>query len=254
MADGIQYDVHASLKVTNASGFHADMSRAAGSANALQTAFDKVKGGAERAWGGLSSVAQMASSTVGSIVAVGTATATALAVGTSAGVAAAGKNLAMLEGKSIQLSSVIAAATERSFAGVQAETGDLFQKFKGDAVQSAGGMADFVDTASKIAAPILGAGQSMEELRNITKGVIATAPALGVEFKQAGSDVMRMLQGSAGADLPFFQALKSIPSLGIESAEAFNKLAPEDRIETIKEALTNPAFLAASDAAGLARA
>lgn len=250
MAEAVQYDVFATLKVAGGANFTSDMGRAAGSADALQGALDKLHGGAERAWGGLQTLGGMAMGVVGKLAAVGTAAVTAAAVGSAAAMAATGQNLAMLEGKSIQLASVIAASTERSFASVQGETGALFAQFKMDAVQSAGGMADFVDTASKIAAPIVGAGRSMEELRQITKGVIATAPALGVEFQQAGSDVMRMLQGSAGADLPFFQALKSIPSLGIESAEAFNKLSPEKRIDTVKKALTNPAFLAASDAAG----
>lgn len=250
MAEGIQYDVFASLKVQGGATFASDMGKAAGSAAALQGAFDKVQGGAQRAWGGLSTLGDMALGVVGKVAAVGTAVATTVMVGSAAAIAATGKNLAELEGKSIQLNAVIAAATERSYADVSGEVSGLFQQFKADAIQSAGGMGDFVDSASKIAAPILGAGRSMEELREITKGVIATAPALGVEFKQAGSDVMRMLQGSAGADLPFFQALKSIPSLGIESAEAFNKLAPEKRIDTVKKALTNPAFLAASAAAG----
>jgi hypothetical protein len=250
VAEGIQYDVFATLKVAGGASFVNDMGRAAGSVDALQGAFDKLHGGAERAWGGLQTLGGMAAGVLGKFVAVGSAAVTAAAVGSAAAMAATGQNLAMLEGKSIQLASVIAAATERSFASVQGETGALFAQFKMDAVQSAGGMADFVDTASKIVAPIVGAGRSMEELRQITKGVIATAPALGVEFQQAGSDVMRMLRGSAGAELPFFQALKSIPSLGIESAEAFNKLSPEKRIDTLKKALTNPAFLAASDAAG----
>lgn len=250
MADGIEYDVFATLKVAGAATFNADMGRAAKSADELQESFDRLGDGAQRAWSGISSLGGMAASVASKMVAVGTAATMAAAVGAGAAAVHVGKNLSMLENKSIQLTSVVAAATEQGFADVIGDTNKLFQQFKSDAVVSAGETENFIDTASKIAGPLLGAGKSMADLREITKGVISTAPALGVAFEQAGSDVMRMLQGGAGADLPFFQALQSIPSLGIKSAEAFNQMAIDKRIEIIRKALTNPAFLAASNAAG----
>lgn len=250
MAEGIQYDVFASLKVQGGASFAADMGKAAGSADELDEALGRARGGAERFGKGLAEIGGMATNVMGKVVAFGTASTLAVAGGSAYAAMEVGKNLAMLESKSIQLTSVVAAATEQSFGDVRGETAKLFQQFKADAVVSAGETENFIDTASKIAGPLLGAGKSMDDLRQITKGVIATAPALGVAFEQAGSDVMRMLQGGAGADLPFFQALQSIPSLGIKSAEAFNKMDIDKRIGIIRKALTNPAFLAASDVAG----
>ena len=250
MAEGIQYDVFASLKVQGGASFAADMGKAAGSADELDEALGRARGGAERFGKGLAEIGGMATNVMGKVVAFGTASTLAVAGGSAYAALEVGKNLAMLESKSIQLTSVVAAATEQSFGDVRGETAKLFQQFKADAVVSAGETENFIDTASKIAGPLLGAGKSMDDLRQITKGVIATAPALGVAFEQAGSDVMRMLQGGAGADLPFFQALQSIPSLGIKSAEAFNKMDIDKRIGIIRQALTNPAFLAASDVAG----
>lgn len=245
--EGIQYDVSAVLKVAQAGAFHAEMGKAAKGADTLQGALDKLNSGAQTFAGGLSSLVSRTTAMVGGLAATAVAATTA---GTALAVAHVGKNLSMLEDKGIQLTAVVAAATEQQFGAVRGETNKLFAQFRDDAVKSAGETKDFVDTASKLAGPLLGAGKSMADLREITKGVIATAPALGVKFEQAGSDVMRMLQGSAGADLPFFKALQSIPSLGIKSAEAFNKLAQDKQIETVQKALTNPAFLAASDEAG----
>lgn len=243
MSEGIQYDVSAVLKVGGVATFENELERAGRAADGLDDSLAKMSRGARQAFDGFAGIATTAAKAFAGIATVG------IGAGGMA-LHEIGKNLSMLEDKSIQLTGVVAASTEQEYSKVAAATRELFEGFKKDAVTSAGETSDFVDTASKIAAPILGAGKSMAELREITKGVIATAPALGVEFKQAGSDVMRMLQGSAGADLPFFQALKAIPSLGLESAEAFNKLSPEKRIETIKKALTNPAFVAASDAMG----
>lgn len=245
--EGIQYDVSAVLKVAQAGAFHTEMGRAAKGADTLQGALDKLNSGAQTFAGGLSTLVSRTTAVVGGLA---TATVAATAAGTALAVAHVGKNLSMLEDKGIQLTAVVAAATEQQFGAVRGETDKLFAGFREDAVKSAGETQDFVDTASKLAGPLLGAGKSMADLREITKGVIATAPALGVKFEQAGSDVMRMLQGSAGADLPFFKALQSIPSLGVQSAEAFNKLDIGKRVEIVRKALTNPAFLAASDAAG----
>lgn len=241
--EGVQYDVSAVLKVAGAGTFKNELMQAGRSADDLSSSLGRMAGGAREIFGGLAGAASVAAKAFAGVATVG------IGAGGMA-LHAIGKNLSMLEDKSIQLTGVVAAATESEYGKVAASTRELFEGFKKDAVTSAGETQDFVDTASKIAAPILGAGKSMAELREITKGVIATAPALGVEFKQAGSDVMRMLQGSAGADLPFFQALKAIPSLGLDSAEAFNKLSPEKRIATIQKALTNPAFTAASEAMG----
>lgn len=241
--EGVQYDVSAVLKVVGAGTFKNELTQAGRSADDLESSLGRMASGAREIFGGLAGAASVAAKAFAGVATVG------IGAGGMA-LHAIGKNLSMLEDKSIQLTGVVAAATESEYGKVAASTRELFEGFKKDAVTSAGETQDFVDTASKIAAPILGAGKSMAELQEITKGVISTAPALGVEFKQAGSDVMRMLQGSAGADLPFFQALKAIPSLGLDSAEAFNKLSPEKRIATIQKALTNPAFTAASDAMG----
>lgn len=239
MAD-VEYSVVAKLQAQGAPQFKGDMGAAAQAASKLQ---DGLKGMG----------AHLYEFGAGAIGAAAKVTSIAAAMGTAAAVAAAGyigKNLSLLEDKSIQMGAVIGAATSTSFQAARVESDKLFAQFKRDAVSSAGETADFVNVAANIAGPLLGAGKSMEDLHRITKGVIETAPALGATFQQAGTDVMRMLQGGAGAELPFFKALTAIPSLGIKSAEVFNKWPVEKRIKAVEDALTNPAFQAAAVAAG----
>lgn len=239
MAD-VEYSVLANLGVEGGGKFKSEMNSAAGG----------VKQFAGGVAGVASNVAALGASAVAmaaKVAAIGGGVITA--VGGVAAVAV-GRNLSMLEDKSIQLGAVMAAATGTPFESMRAKSNELFAQFRKDAITSAGETQDFVGVASNLAGPLLGAGRSMEDLHKITQGVIATAPALGTSFEQAGTDVMRMFQGSAGVELPFFKALQSIPELGIKSAEAFNKMDVQKRIEVTEKALRNPAFLAAASAMG----
>lgn len=241
MAD-IQYDVLANL-TTKAGAFSSDMTKAAADADKLGASWGKVVSGGSALMGTLGGLVATAAQigTAGAGVMLG-------AVGIAAHYV--GGAMAVLESKSIQLASVLAAATKTPFDVMQKQTRGLFDEFKQDAIESAGETGDFVDIASKIAGPIMGAGKSMADLHRITKGVVEMAPSLGIDFKQAGSDVMRMLQGTAGMESPLFAAMVAIPSLGIKKAEEFNKLSPEKRIAKLEEALGNPAFRSAAAAYG----
>ena len=239
MAD-VEYSVVAKLQAQGGSQFKGELSSSAQAASKLQDSL--------RSMGG--HLYDLGAGAVGAAVKVGSVTA---AMGSAAAVAAAGyigKNLSLLEDKSIQMAAVIGAASGQSFQAAQVDSAALFDQFKRDAITSAGETKDFVNAASLLAGPIIGAGKSMEDLHRITKGVMDTAPALGASFEQAGSDVMRMMQGHAGVELPFFRALTSIKSLGIESAEVFNKWPVEKRFDAIEKALSNPAFKDAAKAAG----
>ena len=239
MAD-VEYSVLAKLGVEGGEKFRKQIESASGG-------IGKFKDGIVGVASSVGSLATSAASVAARTVAISTGAVAAIAVGATLAI---GKNLSQLEDKSIQLGAVVAASTGTGFEQARIASNKLFAEFKKDAVTSAGETADFVNVASNIAGPLLGAGKSMKELREITQGVIATAPALGIKFEQAGTDVMRMFQGGAGAELPFFKALQSIPELGIQSAEAFNKLDVQKRIEITTKALRNPAFLAAADAMG----
>jgi hypothetical protein len=245
--DGIQYDVATVLKVEGLGQYKSHMAEATKASSAFETATSKIGSGAKEMFGGLASAA---AATAGAIArAAMTITAGAVGAGAMA-LGAIGKNLSMLDDKSIELASVLSVATKQPFEQAQAASSDLFNKFRADAVKSAGETADFVDIAGKIAPAMLGANKSLEDLRLLTQGVIAAAKPLGVDFKQAGSDIQHMLQGQAGVDQPSFAKLNALMGDLIPKAEEFNKMSPEKRIEAVTKALRSEGFLAAADAAG----
>jgi len=215
--------------------------------SASDMAYDKISTGLTRLGGGIFG---FAASAVSGIAKTGALLGGAVATGFGAAALGVGSVLSELESKTIQMAAVTAAATQVSFSTAVSSVQKLVERFRIAAVESAGETKDFIQVASLIAGPLYGAGKSAEDLFQITKGVIATAPALGTSFEQAGADVMRMLQGNAGVELPFFRAMMSIPTLGIQSAAVWNKLPVEQRIKKIQAALTNPAFQAAAKAYG----
>lgn len=247
MAADTRYEVVADLTLGNAGSATAGLMGAARAADSLASAAGSATKGAISLASGLSSMVARAVTTTAAVGAVGAALGGAF-VGKMAHTI--GANEAMLEGKGIQLAAVMAAATSTPFDQARKASDTLFQQFRKDAVTSAGETADFIDIASGLTGPLLGAGHSMAELREMTKGVMSAAPAMGVSFQQAGSDVMRMLQGVAGVEQPLFRAMVAIPDLGIKKAEEFNKLGVEERIKKVQQALATPAFKAAADAYG----
>jgi len=243
----VVYSIEANLRVGGQGQFQEGLGRAAKSADSLQGSLKGLAGGAAGVVGGIVDIG-MAAVGLGAKVAAGVGGGAIIAAGLAT--KHIGASLAMLEDKGIQLASVMAASTGIGFAQMQKQSAELFDQFRADAIKSAGETADFVNVASMIAGPIMGAGKSMKDLHDITASVINAAPAMGIKFEQAGSDVMRMLQGVAGVEQPLFRAMVAIPSLGIKKAEEFNKLSPEKRFQKIKEALGNDAFKDAAEAAG----
>lgn len=119
MAD-IEYSVVAKLQAQGAPQFKGDMGAAAQAASKLQ---DGLKGMG----------AHLYEFGAGAIGAAAKVTSIAAAMGTAAAVAAAGyigKNLSLLEDKSIQMGAVIGAATSTSFQAAKRESDVLFEKFK----------------------------------------------------------------------------------------------------------------------------
>ena len=247
MAEGIQYDVAAVLKVSGGSVFAGEMERGAKATDKLHEALEDMHTGAR----------QFGSTLVGLTAQVGAFALKASAL--AGGVIAAGatfatvnvaKNLSLLEDKGIQLSGVLGAVMEVPFERAQVVSRELFEQFRKDALTSAGETQNFVETAALIAGPILGAGKAMSDVHDITKAAVESAGAFNVALKDVGGQVSKILQGGAGADSPLFQAMRSIPALKIPAAEEFNKLDPAKKVEMLQSALASPSFVSAARAAG----
>lgn len=91
------------------------------------------------------------------------------------------------------------------------------------------------------------AGASMEKIDELTQNAATAAAALGVDFQQASRDMGAMLRGGAGLDVKLFSALRAMNAINMD-AQAFNRLAPERRVEVIANALRG--FEAANEAYG----
>ena len=73
MAEGVMYDVVANLRVAGAGSVHSELGKVSSSADALQGAFDKSRGGAESLKAGLSGLGSLAADATGKILALGAA-------------------------------------------------------------------------------------------------------------------------------------------------------------------------------------
>lgn len=243
MAD-VSYVVEAILSVKNASAFKTDMGQASQHASSLGHSFTSAA----------SSIGDAAISAGLFAAKVAVLGAGAAVAGVAAMGMAIGGTMKSLEDQSIKLGATVAASMSIGFKDAQQSSKDLFNQFRTDAVTSAGETKDFVTIAGLVAGPILGAGKSMEQLHGFTKGAMnLIAGTLGPStenFRQGGADLMRMLQGNAGVELPLFRQLTALKSLGIESAAVFNKLTVEERYKKITAAMNNPAFKEAAEQAG----
>lgn len=243
MAD-VSYVVEAILAVKGVSNFKADIGAASREASSLGSKFTEAAGSI----GDAAINAGVFAAKV-ALVGAGAAVAGITALGVSVGA-----TMKDLEDQSIKLGATIAASMGTGFKEAQGQSKELFNKFRQDAVKSAGETADFVKIASLIAGPILGAGKSMDVLHDTTAGamnlIAGTLGPSAENFRQGGADLMRMLQGNAGVELPLFRQLMAIKELGIQSADIFNKLSVEDRFKKITAAMNNPAFKAAAEEAG----
>lgn len=239
-----RYEIEANLALNGADDFKKK-------ADEASLATKRLK----EAWGGLKSVGSgfdtLASHATSMASAMLSAASAVTAVGSAIGLKLAhsvGTGMQELEDKSTQLATIVAAAAEAPFDQARRASSALFDQFRVDAIKSAGATSDYVDVASKISGAVFGAGKGMTELHDMTASVIATAQSFGTTFEQAGSDMMRMLQGGAGSEQPLFRAMVGIPSLGIQKAEEFNKLTSAERYEKLSKALNHPAFLASIEA------
>lgn len=237
----VSYLIDAQLRLSGgaAGAFNSGMQRSAQAVQNVQQAMSQVSTGFRQMAGGVTDIVDRALST-GARVAAGLTAAGA--VGAIAMAKSVGTNLSMLEDKSISMGAVMAAATGQSFATMKAASAGLFEQFEKDAVTAAGSTADFVGVANSLAGPVLGAGKGMGVLHDLTKSAMDAAGPLGISYEQMGSSVTMMLQGMATAHDPLFRAMKSIPSLGIKSTEAFQALSQEAKIATLQAALGNQAF------------
>ena len=121
--------------------------------------------------------------------------------------------------------------------------GTLMAGLRNDAKKSAGTFQDMTDFSKNIAAPILAAGGSMEQLRDLTKGGVVAAHAFGIEAGVAALDIRQALGKGLNKRDPFGSMLLDSVKM---TTEAFNKLDKASRMKTLLKAFDTPAIKAAA--------
>ncbi|HLP66958.1 MAG TPA: hypothetical protein VK181_05510 [Rhizobium sp.] len=114
-----------------------------------------------------------------------------------------------------------------------------------DAKRLPGSFSDFVSVAQSLSAPMLAQGVGLDELRRRTGQVAILASVTGAPTDVVGSQVARILQGSAGIEMEAWRQLQ--PYLKGMNAEKFNLLTPQQRYSlvftTIEKIAADPQML-----------
>lgn len=152
---------------------------------------------------------------------------------------------ATMEKTKVGLGAIISTATGITFAEGFAEADFYAKLLVKDAAKSVATTRDLFDIFAEVAGPILGMGEGLEKVRQITNGTIAAAAALNVDFAQSRRDIGMMLTGAAGVDVKLFRMLRSSRAIA-ESTEQWNKMLPVKRLEALTVALAK--FQVASEA------
>lgn len=143
---------------------------------------------------------------------------------------------ATMEKTKVGLGAIISTATGVTFAD-GFEQADYYAKLLvKDAAASVATTRDLFDTFAEVAGPILGMGEGLEKVREITNGTIAAAAALNVDFAQSRRDIGMMVTGAAGVDVKLFRMLRSSKAIA-QSTEEWNKMLPVKRLEALTVAL-----------------
>lgn len=139
-----------------------------------------------------------------------------------------------------------AVTAAQNFAHSQAEAKNIVEQMVQAAKGAAGGLGDFVGTGVDTLNAFSQAGGNLrKDFVDFQKEILTAASLLGVDYKQAGMDTMRMLTGGAGTHVRMFSALrpqifalsKDLQALPIDKAtEKFNQMASSDKLQILRQA------------------
>lgn len=155
---------------------------------------------------------------------------------------------ATMEKTKVGLAAIISTATGVTFADGMQESSKYAKLLVADAAKSVATTRQLFDVFAETAGPILGMGESLEKVRQITNGTIAAASALNVDFAQSRRDIGMMLTGAAGVDVKLFRMLRSSRAI-TQSTKEWNQMLPVKRLEALTSALGK--FQVASEAYAL---
>lgn len=148
-----------------------------------------------------------------------------------------------LEQAQIQMSGLIQMNMGGSWAKNQRNANKLVAQFINDAKASTATSKDFVDMASRITGPLLRAGGSMKDLREVTKGATIAAKAFGIEGQMASLDIEQALAGTLTKRDRFARALLEPMNMTTEKWNELVKDTPGKAASMLVKAFQQPAVM-----------
>lgn len=119
--------------------------------------------------------------------------------------------------------------------------GDSVERFQQMAKSSSLTTKDLVDTASGLYRPLLQAGLKIRDINEMTFGVANAAKAFGMNGGVVSMDIEQAITSNVGMRDRFARNILSQESIGL-TADQFNKLDTQKRVEVLKKALTTDAI------------
>lgn len=196
------------------------------------------KAGADRMAGAFENVRQRAHGAMRSIIGM---------VGAAAGVYAIQRAFVGMVGQTAAMEDSVRSMTaflsasfdypgQNQYLAAQREAKSLIDGIAKDAARLPGEFADFVSVMQSAAGPVFALGKGGDDLRRLVGEAAVAASIFGIETRQTGFDIQRMLQGQAGLESSLWRNLTGMNLLKM-SAQEFNKLAPEERYNQLRVAL-----------------
>lgn len=147
-----------------------------------------------------------------------------------------------LEDTKLAMTGLIQLNLGGSWSSNQKKANSLIEQFKVDARASAGTMQDFAQFAQLIAGPVTRAGMSMKDLRDLTKGGVVAAKAMGMQAEVAARDIEQALAGTLGMKDRFARAILEPMGITTEKWNEMMRETPQLAAQTLTKAFNQPAL------------
>jgi hypothetical protein len=140
----------------------------------------------------------------------------------------------------IEQSVISLAAVQKMFKGTEwgesmATAGKLVEHYQEVAKASVGETKDFIEMHKSIAASAYQAGANLEDLKEITRGAVIASSAMGESAIVSAMDVKQALSKGVSVRDRFMVNLLAAEKV---TTARFNAMSKQDRVATLKKALT----------------
>lgn len=143
------------------------------------------------------------------------------------------------------IAAMLGLAKKTSMTSELATASQLYDDIRKKAAELPGTTEDYVQAMAKLTLPIVSAGGSMEDLKDLTVSTIVAAKGGvgGATVKTAITDVLQGIEGRFSTTDFFLKAiLEPLGFEGKDGRERFKALSKKQRFQKLQEGLRNPVF------------